>query len=180
MRIRREWAMPNSLTFSINPIKKLVENYVFKSEIIIDPFANSTKYGTIRNDLNPEFNTEFNLDALKFLKKIHSNSADLLLFDPPYSLRQASECYRSYGKDKLSLGVTNMKYWADCKNEAARIIKPGGFALTFGWNSNGLGKNRGFKIEEILIVAHGGGHNDTITTAEHKMPTLFDKHYKIV
>jgi len=29
-----------------------------------------------------------------------------------------------------------------------------------------MGKNRGFEIVEILLVAHGGHHNDTIVTVE--------------
>jgi hypothetical protein len=55
------------------------------------------------------------------------------------------------------------------KNEIARIVKPGGTVLSFGWNSNGVGKNRGFEIIEILLVAHGGQHNDTICIAEKKL-----------
>ena len=66
MQVNRIWSMPNSLTFTIKPIKELVEMYVFFSEIIIDPFANNSKYGTITNDLNPEMDTDFHLDALEF------------------------------------------------------------------------------------------------------------------
>lgn len=32
----------------------------------------------------------------------------------------------------------------------------------------GIGKTLGFNIEEILLVAHGGWHNDTICTVERK------------
>ena len=34
--------------------------------------------------------------------------------------------------------------------------------------SNAFGKKRGFEIEEILIVAHGGNRNDTLVTVERK------------
>ena len=61
-----------------------------------------------------------------------------------------------------------MKYWADCKNEIARILKPGGKAICFGWSSMGLGKNRGFEMNRILLVPHGGSKNDTICTVEQK------------
>ena len=40
--------------------------------------------------------------------------------------------------------------------------------MCFGWNSNGVGKVRGFEIIEILLIAHGGSHNDTIVTVERK------------
>lgn len=42
-----------------------------------------------------------------------------------------------------------------------------------GWNSNGLGKGRGFELDELLIVAHGGSKNDTIVTVEEKIGVTF-------
>ena len=45
--------------------------------------------------------------------------------------------------------------------------------ISFGWNSIGFGKNRGFEIIEILLVAHGGTKNDTIVTVERKTNNLF-------
>jgi hypothetical protein len=63
---------------------------------------------------------------------------------------------------------TSMKYWGDCKNEIARITKTGGMVICFGWNSMGIGKNRDFRMDEILLVPHGGSKNDTIVTVEVK------------
>lgn len=77
--------------------------------------------------------------------------------------------YKSYGKDKLTVHVSNMGYWAKCKDEVARILKPAGVAIICGWSSNGIGKNRGFEMNEILLVPHGGSKNDTIVTVEHKL-----------
>jgi hypothetical protein len=54
-------------------------------------------------------------------------------------------------------------------NPLANKIKVGGYCISFGWNSNGMGKNRGFEIVEILLVSHGGHHNDTIVTVERKV-----------
>lgn len=169
ININRIWAMPNSKTFTIKPIKEFVERYIQGRNIIVDPFANESNYGTITNDLNPEFNTDYHMDALAFLKSLDSNSVDCVLYDPPYSITQAAQCYKDYGKEKLETNVANMKYWGDCKNEVARILKKNGIALTFGWCTNGIGKNRGFEISEILIVAHGGSKNDTLCTAEIKL-----------
>ena len=167
--IEKVWAMPNSKTFTIKPIKEFVETEVARGGVIVDPFANECKYGTITNDLNPEFNTTCHMDALKFLKTIKSESADLVLYDPPYSISQASEMYKSYGKEKLELSVANMKYWANIKNEIARILKLGGRVISCGWNSNGLGKGRGFEMTNLLVVNHGGSKNDTLVTLEYKV-----------
>lgn len=171
MNFNRVWAMPNSLTFTIKPIKELIERYVKTDMVIVDPFANNSKYGTITNDLNPEMNTTHHMDALDFLKTLPSDSADMVLYDPPYSISQAAEMYKSYGKDKLEVHVSNMGYWARCKDNVARILKPGGIAIVCGWSSNGIGINRGFQLKELLLVPHGGSKNDTIVTVECKILT---------
>lgn len=54
-------------------------------------------------------------------------------------------------------------------DEIARIVKPNGKCISFGWNTNDVGKKRGFQIESILIVAHGGSHNDTLVTVEKEI-----------
>ena len=161
--------MPNGNTFTIKPIKEFVEEEVNKGGVIVDPFANNSTCGTITNDLNPEFNTTHHMDALEFLRIIEDKSADLVLYDPPYSITQASTLYKEYGKDKLEVNVTNMKYWKLCKNNIARILKPNGRVICCGWNTNGIGKNRGFEMDKVLIVNHGGSKNDTLVTLEHKI-----------
>lgn len=161
--------MPNKFTFQIKPIKEIIEKYLTNAVVIIDPFANNSKYGTITNDLNPACNTTYHLDALEFLKLMETEFADIVLYDPPYSITQAALCYEEYGKEKLKLSVSNMGYWAACKNEVARILKPGGIAILCGWSSNGLGSNRKFEMLEILLVPHGGSKNDTIVTIERKL-----------
>ena len=44
----------------------------------------------------------------------------------------------------------------------------GGIVISCGWNTQGMGKQNGFEIIEILLVCHGGAHNDTIVTVERK------------
>ena len=44
-----------------------------------------------------------------------------------------------------------------------------GKVVSFGWNSGGIGMKYGFKIDRILLVPHGGSHNDTIVTVETKL-----------
>jgi hypothetical protein len=163
--------MPNGKTFTIWPIRNLVQRYITSAgpdAVIVDPFANDSKYGTIRNDLNPEFDTQYHLDALEFLRKMPDNSADIVLFDPPYSITQAATLYKKYGKEKLEICVSNMGYWARCKDEVARVIAKNGKVISCGWNTNGAGKGRGFELIELLVVHHGGSKNDTLVTVEIK------------
>lgn len=167
MIITKSWAMPNSNTFKIKPIKEFVERSIKDCLVIVDPFANSCKYGIITNDLNPEYDTDYHMDALDFLKMFEANSVDCVIYDPPYSLRQVSECYKGVGI-AVTMETTQSSWRARHLDEIARILKTGGVCLCFGWNSNGVGKKRGFEMQEILLVAHGGSKNDTICTLELK------------
>lgn len=174
MIIERAWSMPNSNTFTIKPIKELIKSELVEG-VIIDPFANEAsirevmtdKQQYITNDLNTDYDTDYHMDALDFLKLFEDNSVDMVLYDPPYSPRQVSEVYKSLGKT-VNMQTTQASYWSNQKKEIARIVKPNGKVITFGWNSNGIGKTRGFEIKRILLVAHGGWHNDTICTVEIK------------
>ena len=162
--------MPNRWTFTILPIKELLTNEVTEG-IWIDAFAgfNSPATPEYTNDLNPKSPAKHHMDALEFLKGLESEFADGILHDPPYSITKAKRCYEDFGASRFTeVDVTNMSYWAKCKDEEARIIKRGGKAITFGWNSNGLGLKRGFQIEQILLIPHGGSKNDTIVTVEYK------------
>ena len=168
MKISRIWSMPNSKTFSIPPIKELINKYLKDEYISIDPFANDKKIAKITNDINPEFGTNYSLDALDFLKIFEERSIDFILYDPPYSVRQVSECYKKYGYE-VTNKTTRSDWWTLHKKEISRIIKNEGIVISFGWNSGGIGKTNGFEIIEILLVPHGGIHNDTIVVVEKKL-----------
>ena len=169
IKINREWAMPNSNTFSVKPIKELIKRYL--NGIVIDPFANQNKLATITNDLDPQYDTDYHMDATELLKMLDDNSANVVLWDPPYSPRQIMECYKKLNM-AVNMQTTQASYWAKQKEQIARIIKPNGIVITCGWNSGGIGKKYGFEIVEILLVAHGGWHNDTIVTVERKVKTI--------
>ena len=158
--------MPNSKTFSIRPIAKLIEKYK-TGGTIIDPFANGSRIATITNDIDEQYDTDFHMDALDFLKQFEDESVDMVLYDPPYSPRQVSECYKKLGMS-VNTQTTQASYWSNQKKEIARIVKPGGYVVTCSWNSGGIGKTLGFSAEEILLVSHGGWHNDTIVVVEKK------------
>ena len=159
--------MPNSKTFKIKPIKELINRYLVEG-IVIDPFANENKLANITNDLDTQYNTDYHLDALDFLKLHNDLSIDMCLYDPPYSPRQVSECYKKLDKT-VNMQTTQASYWSNQKKEISRIIKKDGIVITCGWNSGGIGKKYGFEIIEILLVPHGGWHNDTIITVERKI-----------
>ena len=139
--------MPNKETFKIKPIKELLEKQFRTGTDVLDPFP-----------------FEYLEDATDFLNKIEDESYEYAVFDPPYSTRQLKECYNGKGEYD-----TKNSTWTKWKGLLARKIKVGGKVISFGWNSGGLGKSNGFKIKKILLVAHGGLHNDTICVVEEKV-----------
>lgn len=167
LKINRIWSMSNKNTFSIKPIRELLERYLKYGEIIIDPFANDSKMGTITNDLCPDYDTDYHMDALDFLKIFDNESIDVVLYDPPYSLRQVTECYKGIGKT-ITKEDTQSSWRAKHLDEISRILKTNGIAICFGWNTSGVGKKRNMELIEVLIVPHGGSKNDTLVTVEKK------------
>lgn len=150
MIIKREWAMPNKRTFKIKPIAELLDLEFRQGIEILDPFP-----------------FEYKEDATDMLNKIKDESFEYAVFDPPYSPRQLKECYKGKGEYD-----TKNSTWKNWKDLLIKKIKIGGKVISFGWNSGGMGINRGFKIKKILLVAHGGNHNDTIVVVETKTLSL--------
>ena len=166
--------MPNKWTFTIKPIKELLNRYVGNGKGWIDPFAGMYSPAEFTNDLNPDVNAKYHLPAEKFLLSLNGQLYEGGLYDPPYSLRQIMECYNGFGLTCDKKWATT-KFYSDTKTLLASKIKENGIAISFGWNSIGLGKKRGFEIIEVLLVSHGRLHNDTIVTVERKKEKVASK-----
>ena len=170
MKIRREFGMANLDTFKCPPIKGFVEYYLRQSKISIDPFARNFLGCTHTNDLNPDVKAEHHMKAIEFLEMllVQGVEADLVIFDPPYSMEQCKRVYESFGYDFTYDDSLYVIRWTKEKKILKDLIKKDGIFLHFGWHSNGMGMTRGFTIEEILLVSHGSAKNDTICLAERK------------
>ncbi len=121
----REWEMPNSRTYSIKCIERIIRKYLDPGNsggelYSIDPFANDSKLATVTNDLDPDYDTDHHLDAYDFLKLFEKDSVDLVLFDPPYSPRQVAECYKKLGMT-VNMETTQSSFWTKLKNQIAHI-----------------------------------------------------------
>lgn len=167
-KFSRAWAMPSCDTFDVPAIRTFVERYCDGAEIIIDPFARNCGIGTLTNDINPDTKAKHHMDARDFLHMLFEQGirADVVLYDPPYSARQISECYSAFGRESTMQDTQGVAVWTHVRDAIPQVLKPGGIVLSFGWSSAGVGVTRGFDIEEIMLVAHGGAHNDTICVAE--------------
>lgn len=139
--------MPNKKTFQIKPIKELLSMEIPTRSKILDPFP-----------------FKYKEDATVMLNKLSDATYNYAVFDPPYSPRQLKECYK--GKGEFD---TKSSTWSNWKDLLSKKVKVNGKIISFGWNSQGMGINRGFEIKRILLVSHGGMHNDTICVVEKKI-----------
>lgn len=161
--------MPSPCTFSIPPIDEFLRRHLGGATVIVDPFARDSKLATHTNDLSPDSTADYHLEAAEFCAVLASQGvqADAVLFDPPYSPRQMSEVYQKVGIKGME-STQNARLYKAVRDGLDAILRPGGVALSFGWNSGGFGKVRRYEMTEVLLVAHGGAHNDTICVAERK------------
>lgn len=157
--------MPSRWTFSISPIASLLDEVLAGCKVVVDPFCGRSTLATHRNDL-----AETGLTANEWLDGLIADGirADAVILDPPYSPRQISECYAGIGRKATTKDTQNSKLYADAIERLDKLLIPGGAAVRCGWNSVGFGKTRGYAMERILMVSHGGAHNDTIVTVERK------------
>ena len=169
---RRAWAMPSAETFSIRPISNLLDYWLTPYDAVIDPMARNSKRGTLTNDIDSTTTADHHMDACDLL--LLARREGLMfgggLFDPPYSPRQLRECYSRLGRS-VTQQDTQASTWSGIKDRLDGVIRPGGIVVSCGWNSNGMGIKRGYILREVLLVAHGGNHNDTICTVEQKRST---------
>lgn len=162
--------MPSKDTFDCKPIGALVRKYLQESQVSIDPFARNKRWATYTNDLNPNTAADYHMNAPDFLRMLADQNvkADLLIFDPPYSPRQITECYSEAGLKAGMIETQNARLYSECRDTAMSILTEGAIVISCGWNSAGMGASRGFDLQEILMVCHGGAHNDTIVVVEKR------------
>ena len=161
--ITRRQAQPNAATFTIKPIRELLDKYCV-GKGWIDPFAGNNSPAEFQNDCDPTTRPPCHLEALDFILGFEGPIVGAL-FDPPYSMRQIAEHYKACKHFSMN---TN-RHLSDLKQALATLLPIGGISMTFGWNSNGLGRSNGCEKVEVLLVAHGGPRHDTICTVERKI-----------
>jgi len=168
MKIERFWQMPSKNTLSIHCFRDKFNDYNFG--VSIDLFAKDCNMAHITNDLNKETKAQYHMLAIDFLKmleikRIHPN---VVIYDPPYSLRQVKECYDSFGTGFTHKDSQNAIRWTIERDKISELQRRGDIVLSFGWSSTCMGKKRGYRILEIILCSHGSAHNDTICVIEEK------------
>ena len=171
--------MDSHHTHTLPPFEKLY-NYVMHKLIleennpvptVIDPFARTCQWGTIRNDINPTYLHQYTthcMDALEFMCTMPTGEAQAVLLDPPFSNRQSDE---EYGTNNL---YANPAYMRDIGLQCFRVLQPGGYVIKAGYNTNPPYK--GFELVAVRIANMGASRNDILFSLWVKAQSTLTKH----
>lgn len=150
----------NTWTFQPRTIRRFVEERLEGRTLNL--FAGKTKLNhddeIVRVDLDEERDADHHFDAIEVRDRFGENAFDTVVMDPPYSVIQSRKRY-----DGEYAG-----HFKHIRDEVAKVVRPGGRALTFGFTSTGMARSRGFEKEELAIFAHGGRYRDTFCVVERR------------
>jgi len=141
-----------------------LQNPPYDGQCILDLFARTCPWGTIRNDLNSVFIekgfTTHCYDALDLLKELPRDSVDIVLLDPLFSDRMNQDKYDWHDEVGPKSLYTNPKYMPDLGKEISRITRAGGVVVKAGFNSNPPAS--GFSFDRAYLSHYGASRNDVI------------------
>ena len=143
---------------------------------ILDPFARNSfttqlEYA-VTNDLNPVMPTDYHLEANDFceliLKEHGEAQYDIILWDPPYTLRQLKELYDGIGMHLFQEQVQNM--WGRALKACDKLLKVNGHFISLGYTTKGI-RSRKFVTDEIHVFQsnHTPDAYDTLLTVQRKV-----------
>jgi len=151
---------PKRWTFQQPKLKKWTEGWCIGKTLNL--FAGKTELDVdeVRVDIDEENPSHYCMDAEAFILMAIEQQwkFDTIVLDPPYNLRKSREKYQG----KYIGSFTKIK------NLLSKILNKKGRIITFGYDSVGMSKSRGFKKIAICLVCHSGDHNDTICITEEK------------
>lgn len=151
-------APPDKWTFSPDSVRKYVEGHL--QGRVLNLFAGETKLRhdkeVVRVDIDDARDADYHFDAMNVDEHFEDNAFGTVILDPPYNVRKSREKYNQELKLKFTI----------IRDKVTPLVKPGGKVLSFGYDSTGMSKSRGFEKEEIALLNHKGTHDDTICVVE--------------
>lgn len=123
----------NRWTFQTKKVRDVVLHY--SEGRVLNAFAGKTRLSDykrgieeVRNDLNPERDADYHLDAADLGDVFDEGSFDVVVLDPPFDQTQSDEHYD--GLHARDLGAV--------RKGVAPLVKPGGRMIQFGWSLWGV------------------------------------------
>jgi hypothetical protein len=156
--IERVFEMPSKWTFTQPKTRAWVEERLEGD--VLNLFGGFTRFpGAVHNEINPDLSADIRLDACNLeLWQDYGGKFDTVIMDPPFSFNQAVVTY----------GIKKAQQITHARDVILHVLRPRGRVLSCGYNSTGMGETRGFEKEGLLIVNHGGSHNDMMVLCERR------------
>lgn len=149
----------NKYTFKVAKIKSFVESVCEGKTLNLFAGLIKLNIDEVRNDVRADMAADFHMDAFEYVNLVVNKTFDkygTILLDPPYSYRKGMEMY----------GGKMTSQFNKLKDVLPKILNPKGIVITLGYHSVSMGKVRGFEVEHICLMSHGGAIHDTIITVE--------------
>ena len=153
----------NKYTFKSVKIREWL-NIHCKGKVVLNLFCGITFIKScteIRNDIDNNIPALYHKDALDLVRlgSKELGKFDVVLIDPPYSYRKSMELYNGHKNSRFK----------QLLDEIPKILKQDGKVIIFGYCASYMGKIRGFKIDEILVIDHSGAQHATLAVVESRM-----------
>ena len=155
---------PNRYTFRAPRVKLWTEQWCVGK--VLNLFAGQTilNVDEIRVDIDTDCPADFHEDAYEFVYKLIGNENwnilfDTIILDPPWNYRKAREKYEGRWIGRLT----------KLKDILPKIMKCDGRVISWGYDTVGMSRMRGFEKLAICIVCHSGDHNDSIGLVERRI-----------
>ena len=137
-------------TFECPPVRRVVESYL--TGTVLNACAGKTKLRTeavdeiVRNDINPKMDADYHIDVCEIGHHFEPRSFDVVVFDPPFSQKQADEHYDS-------AHATDM---GQARKELRDLTKVGGTIVELGFDMWGAADFfKGWDRDDKLLFRRG-------------------------
>lgn len=162
---------PSKNTFSMKPAYALAKRWIGNPHDWIDPFARDCQLVYWTNDLNPETDAKEHLDFRDFFDSVIESKITVegVILDPPFSPDQIKRSYEGIGYDftqEDSHGLYNHAW-----DKILEIMPM--YVIMAGWHTNG--RKEHYELEEVMILAHGSQHYDTLISVWRKKDQQLDQ-----
>ena len=127
---------------------------------VLNLFAGTTKLNVdeVRVDIDKNVPADYYMEAFEFVNfaKEQGMKFDTIVLDPPYNLRKSREKY----------GGRYIGSFTKIKNALLPLMNDGCIVISYGYDTVGMSKCRGFEKIGVCVVCHNGDHNDTLCVVE--------------
>jgi hypothetical protein len=152
---------PKRYTFEMPKLRVWLESQC-KGKVL-NLFAGTTKLAVdeIRNDIDQNVPADYHMDSYEFVLMAIKNGwkFDTIVLDPPYNMRKSREKYEGRWIGSFT----------KIKNLIPQLCADNAIVITFGYDTTGMSKSRGFEKIGICLICHNGDHHDTLCVVERKV-----------